>query len=102
MLCERINSTRYVDFYSWQKKRTQRIASKGKKSQGSWHEELGLRAYFDVWIHGRRLSWKEALVRYPEIIPTFTDPKQTRTLTNALLVQRECYRQYDARVPNTD
>ncbi|MEH6814846.1 MAG: hypothetical protein V7677_20110, partial [Motiliproteus sp.] len=73
MLCERINKTRYVDSHYQQKKRTQRRASAGKKSQGSWHEELGFRAYFDFWIHGRHLSWKEAEVRYPEIIPPIAD-----------------------------
>jgi hypothetical protein len=98
MLCEQINKTRYVDSYYGKKKRTQRVASKGKRAQGGWHEELGLRAYFDFWIHGRRLSWKAAEARYPEIILPIVDVKQTRTLTNALLVQRKFYRQYDARV----
>ncbi len=100
MLCERINKTRYVDSYYGQKKRTHRLVRAAKKSQGSWHEELGLRVYFDFWVHGRHLSWKEAEVRYPEIIPTITDFKQGRTLTNALLKQRKFYRQYDARVPD--
>ena len=101
MLCERINSTRYIDFYSWQKKRTQRVASAGKRIQGSWHEELGLRAYFDIWIHGRHLSWREALEKYPDIIPSIkiTANNQGRTLTKALLKQRKLYREYDARVP---
>ena len=101
MLCERINSTRYIDFYSWQKKRTQRVASAGKRVQGSWHEELGQRAYFDFWIHGRHLSWREALEKYSDIIPSIkiTANNQGRTLTKALLKQRKIYRQYDARVP---
>ncbi|RTR40975.1 hypothetical protein EKG38_03435 [Shewanella canadensis] len=99
-LYERINNTRYVDFHSWQKERTQRVASAGKRAQGGWHEELGLRAYFDFWIHGRHLSWKEAEARYSEIIPPIAEIKQARTLTNALLVQRKFYRQYDARVPD--
>jgi len=98
-LCERINNTRYIDSYSWQKKRTHRLVRSAKKSQGSWHEELGQRAYFDYWSHGRHLSWKEAEARYPEIVPPIEDIKQSRTLTNALLKQRKFYCQYDARVP---
>ncbi|RTR34761.1 hypothetical protein EKG39_03630 [Shewanella atlantica] len=99
-LCERLNSTRYIDFYSWQKERTQRVASAGKIAQGGWHEELGLRAYFDFWIHGQHLSWREALEKYSDIIPPIkiTANNQGRTLTKALLKQRKFYRQYDARV----
>ncbi len=101
-LCERINSTRYIDFYSWQKERTQRVASAGKRALGGWHEELGQRAYFDFWIHGQHLSWKEALEKYSDIIPPIkiTANNQGRTLTKALLKQRKLYRQYDARVPD--
>lgn len=99
-LCGRINSTHYVDSYSWQKKRTHQRVRAAKKSQGSWHEELGQRAYYDYWSHGRHLSWKEAEAKYPEIIPPIEDIKQSRTLTNALLKQRKFYRKYDARVPD--